>query len=127
MERNDRQDFRACRERKSLRGFEMKFTIKEFQEKLPLPANEKWKEGVWFTGVFSKGDFELEFFAPRGKDYQTPHEKDEFYIVARGSAELLIDGERHACTVGDALYVPARVVHHFENMSEDFAVWVIFF
>ena len=61
----------------------MKFTFEEFLKKLPLPAGEKWKNGVSFTNAFTKGDFQLEFFAPRGKDYQTPHEADEFYIVAR--------------------------------------------
>ena len=105
----------------------MKFTVEEFLEKLPLPADEKCKEGVWFTNAFSKGDFELEFFAPKGKDYQTPHEKDEFYIVGRGSADLLIESERVSCGVGDALFVPAKAKHHFENMSDDFAAWVIFF
>jgi len=25
----------------------MKFTIDEFLSKLPLPADEKWKDGVW--------------------------------------------------------------------------------
>ena len=68
----------------------MKFTVKEFSEKLPLPANEKWKEGVWFANAFARRDFELEFFAPRGADYQTPHEKDEFYIVVGGTADLLV-------------------------------------
>lgn len=105
----------------------MKFTPEEFLAKLPLPANEKWKDGVWFTNAFTKGDFELEFFAPRGKDYQTPHDKDEFYIVVRGTAELFIENEKFACAVGDALFVPAKVEHHFENMSDDFATWIVFF
>ena len=105
----------------------MKFTPAEFLAKLPLPANEKWKEGVWFTNAFSKGSFELEFFAPRGKDYQTPHEKDEFYIIASGSADLIKDGEAFSCSVGDALFVEAGIEHHFEDISEEFAAWVIFF
>ena len=105
----------------------MKFTVEEFLKKLPLPANEKWKEGVWFTGAFSKGDFELEFFAPRGTDYQMPHERDEFYIVVRGNADLFIKDEKFACSVGDALFVSAKTPHHFENMSDDFGAWVIFF
>lgn len=105
----------------------MKFTVEEFLAKLPLPADEKWKEGVWFTGAFSKGDFELEFFAPKGKDYQTPHEKDEFYIVVSGVADLFIKDEKFACAVGDALFVPAKTPHHLENMTDDFAAWVIFF
>jgi mannose-6-phosphate isomerase-like protein (cupin superfamily) len=39
----------------------------------------------------------------------------------------LIAGERFSCAVGDALFVPAQVEHRFENMSDDFATWVIFF
>ena len=105
----------------------MKFAPKEFLSKLPLPANEKWKDGVWFTEVFAKSTFELEFFAPKGKDYQTPHDKDEFYIIVSGTADLLIEGESFSCAVGDALFVPAKIEHHFEQMSEDFATWVIFF
>ena len=105
----------------------MKFTADEFLEKLPLPANEKWKEGVWFSNAFSKGNFELEFFAPRGKDYQTPHEKDEIYVIVRGSGEFVKENERMNFTAGDVLFVEAGVAHRFENFSEDFATWVIFF
>lgn len=105
----------------------MKFAVEEFLEKLPLPANEKWKEGVWFTNAFSKGNFELEFFAPRGKDYQTPHEKDEIYVIVRGSGEFVKGNERINFAAGDVLFVEAGVEHRFENFSEDFATWVIFF
>jgi mannose-6-phosphate isomerase-like protein (cupin superfamily) len=105
----------------------MKFTIEEFRGKLPLPADEKWKDGVWFTNAFTKGDFELEFFAPRGKDYQTPHEKDEFYIIVSGTADLITENESVNCKIGDALFVAEGELHHFENISEDFAAWVIFF
>jgi mannose-6-phosphate isomerase-like protein (cupin superfamily) len=105
----------------------MKFSIEEFRARLPLPADEKWKDGVWFTNAFTKGDFELEFFAPRGKDYQTPHEKDEFYIIVGGTADLIKAGETIDCRIGDALFVAAGEDHHFENISDDFATWVIFF
>jgi mannose-6-phosphate isomerase-like protein (cupin superfamily) len=105
----------------------MKFAPEKFLAELPKPANEKWKDGVWFTEVFAKGEFELEFFAPRGTDYQTPHEKDEFYIITSGTADLLIEGEKFPCNIGDALFVEAKREHHFENISDDFATWVIFF
>lgn len=105
----------------------MKFTIEEFLSKLPLPANEKWKEGVWDVEPFKKGNVSLVFFAPHGTDYQTIHEEDEFYFIVRGKAELIIDDERFTCEVGDAFFVPARVSHHFENFTEDFATWAIFF
>lgn len=105
----------------------MKFTAEEFLAKLPFPANDKWKEGVWFANAFTKGEFELEFFAPCGTDYQTPHEKDEFYIIVSGCGELIKQNEIIKCSVGDALFVAAGEAHYFENFTEDFAAWVIFF
>lgn len=105
----------------------MKFSAEEFLEKLPLPADEKWTEGVWFTNAFSKGNFELEFFAPRGRDYQTPHEKDEIYVIVRGNGEFVKENEKVNFKTGDVLFVEAGASHHFENFSEDFAAWVMFF
>ena len=105
----------------------MKFSFDEFLSRLPLPANEKWTEGVWFTEAFSKGNFDLEFFAPKGEDRQTPHEKDEIYVVVRGSGEFVKENERTEFKSGDVLFVEAGVDHRFENFSEDFATWVIFF
>ena len=105
----------------------MKFTPAEFLAKLPLPAAEKWTEGVWFTEVFPKGDFELEFFAPRGTDYQMPHARDVFYIIVGGAADLIKEDETINCTTGDAVFIAAGVKHHFENIADDFAAWMIFF
>lgn len=105
----------------------MKFTINEMLEKLPLPANEKWKQGVWDLEPFKKGNVTLVFFAPRGTDYQTYHEEDEFYFVVRGAGELVIENERFPCTAGDAFFVPAGKRHRFENFSDDLAAWAVFF
>ncbi len=105
----------------------MKFTIDEFLKKLPLPANEKWKEGVFDIEPFEKNNVKLVFFAPRGTDYQTFHDEDEFYFIVRGSGELIIDGERFNCETGDAFFVASKIPHHFENFTKDFATWAIFF
>src|SRR5690606_10711025 len=105
----------------------MKFTVDDMLARLPLPATDKWKDGVWDLEPFEKRGVRLVFFAPRGVDYQTAHDVDEFYFIARGSGELLIGDERHACTAGDAFCVPAAVNHRFENFSDDFATWAIFF
>ena len=105
----------------------MKFGIEEFRAKLPFPADEKWKDGIWFTNAFKKGDLELEFFAPRGTDFQTPHEKDEFYIIVSGTADLIKENETVKCRTGDAIFVGAGENHHFKNISEGFSTWVIFF
>ena len=105
----------------------MKLTISEMLKELPHPANEKWKDGVWDIEPFKKGNVRLVFFAPRGTDYQTVHEENEFYFVVRGKGELVIEDERFSCETGDAFFVPARVAHHFENFTGDFATWAVFF
>ncbi len=105
----------------------MKFTVEELLAKLPLPANEKWKDGVWDVEPLKKGKVSLVFFAPRSTDYQTFHEEDEFYVIVRGKGGLIIGGDSFACQTGDAFYVAANTPHHFENFTEDFATWAIFF
>ena len=99
----------------------MKFTIDEFLSRLPLPADEKWKNGVFDIEPFKKGNVKLVFFAPRGDDFQTFHEEDEFYFVVRGTGELIIEQETFSCQAGDVFFVPAQAHHHFENFSADFA------
>jgi mannose-6-phosphate isomerase-like protein (cupin superfamily) len=105
----------------------MKFTIEQMMEKLPLPATEKWKEGIWDVEPFEKNGVKLVFFAPKDRDYQTFHEEDEFYFIVRGSGEILIGDERFSFEAGDTFFVPAKVEHRFENFSDDFATWAIFF
>ena len=105
----------------------MKFTVDDLLAKLPLPATEKWKEGIWDLEPFNKEGVRLVFFAPRGTDYQTSHEDDEFYFVVRGSGEIVIDGERTAAASGDAFFVGAGIPHRFENFTDDFASWAVFF
>ena len=105
----------------------MKFTIQEMLAKLPLPANEKWKEGVWDLEPFSRHGEKLVFFAPRGVDYQTDHEEDEFYFIVRGTGELVIRETRETFGQGDVFFVEAKTPHRFENFSDDLATWAIFF
>ncbi len=105
----------------------MKFTIDEFLEKLPLPPTPVWTEGKWDVEPFERGGVTLVFFAPRSVDHQTFHDRDEFYFIARGTGEVVIGGERQTFTAGDAFFVGALVEHKFENFSEDFATWAVFF
>jgi len=105
----------------------MKFTIDEFLANLPLPPNEKWRDGVWDVEPFDKNGVKLVFFAPRGTDYQTFHDEDEFYFIVRGSGKIVIGNETFAYTAGDAFFVAAEVPHHFEDFTEDFATWAVFF
>lgn len=105
----------------------MKFTVDEMLAQLPLPANEKWKEGVWDIEPFEKAGVKLVFFAPKNRDYQTFHEEDEFYFIVSGSGEIVIGGERFDFKAGDAFFVEKKVEHRFENFTGDLATWAIFF
>jgi mannose-6-phosphate isomerase-like protein (cupin superfamily) len=96
-------------------------------KKLPLPATEKWKEGVWDIEPFEKEGVSLIFFAPKNKDYQTAHDKDEFYFIIRGTGKLVIDGSAFAFSPGDCFYVPAGIHHNFSEFTDDFATWAVFF
>lgn len=104
----------------------MKFSFADMIAMLPMPPNEKWPDGVWDIEPLKKGNATLVFFAPRGTDHQTFHEDDEFYVIVRGSGEILLDGERSAVQTGDALFVEAGKPHRFENFTDDFATWAVF-
>ena len=85
------------------------------------------KDGVRFATVFEHGSLQVEIYAPRGHDPQTPHTRDEIYVVAQGTGTFF-DGEaRRAFQAGDLLFAPAGSVHRFEDFTDDLAVWVMFY
>jgi mannose-6-phosphate isomerase-like protein (cupin superfamily) len=104
----------------------MKFSPSDLIKKLPLPATAKWPEGIWDVDVFKNGSMSLLLYCPHGKDYQTTHEQDELYFVIKGSGILIKGNEKISFETGDALFVPARVDHHFENFTDDLTLWAVF-
>ena len=80
-----------------------------------------------FIVLFERGDFSVELFAPRGSDNQQPHDQDEAYIVASGSGMFRRGEERVPFQQGDFLFVAAGVPHRFEEFTDDFQTWVLFF
>jgi len=80
-----------------------------------------------YVEPLTRGSLRLGLYAPVGHDPQQPHSQDEIYVIIRGDAVLVQDGRRARCATGDALFVAAGEPHHFEEMSEDFAAWVVFY
>jgi quercetin dioxygenase-like cupin family protein len=72
--------------------------------------------------VFNHGTMEAELYAPVGVDSQQPHTRDEIYLVARGNGNFFDGNKTFAVQQGSFIFVPAGVVHRFENFSMDFAV-----
>jgi len=79
------------------------------------------------TPILNRHDLEVEYYAPRGVDPQTPHDRDELYVVASGSAGFSSAAGKKSVTSGDLIFVPAGEVHRFEDIGEGFATWVVFF
>jgi mannose-6-phosphate isomerase-like protein (cupin superfamily) len=88
---------------------------------LPLPGGRRSAE------VFVDGDLEIRLYAPKGHDPQTPHDRDELYIVAAGTGKFRVGGRVDGFAPGALLYVAAHEIHRFEDFSDDFAAWVVFY
>jgi mannose-6-phosphate isomerase-like protein (cupin superfamily) len=88
---------------------------------LPLP------EGRRSALAFHDGDIEVRIFTPRGTDTQTPHDRDELYIVASGHGKFRAGDRVETFAPGALLYVAAHETHRFEDFSDDFATWVVFY
>jgi mannose-6-phosphate isomerase-like protein (cupin superfamily) len=98
-----------------------KVGLAEALQQLPTP------DGKRFAELFRHGSLEVEIFAPRGVDAQKPHTRDEAYIVVSGQGTFFIAGKRERFDAGDFLFAPAGVEHRFEDFSDDFVVWVLFY
>ena len=83
--------------------------------------------GQRFAKVLEYGSLVVEIYAPRGTDPQQPHTRDELYVVVAGGGRFVNGGERHRFEPGDVLFVPAGVLHRFEEFTDDFVVWVVFY
>jgi mannose-6-phosphate isomerase-like protein (cupin superfamily) len=84
-------------------------------------------QGRRFTDVFRHGTLFVEIYAPVDRDPQTPHTRDEAYVVISGSGIFVSDRGREAFGPGDFLFAPAGVAHRFEDFSKDFATWLLFY
>lgn len=92
-----------------------------------LQALDARADGAPFAEVFAHGSLSVEIYRPRGRDLQTPHTRDELYVVISGHGEFVDGGQRQPFEPGQVLFVPAGREHRFENFSDDFATWVFFY
>jgi mannose-6-phosphate isomerase-like protein (cupin superfamily) len=97
-----------------------RLTIKHAQAALKTAPKE-------FVKVFEHGSLEVEFYRPERIDKQTPHSRDEIYVVVSGSGMFVNGDNREPFEAGEVLFVPAGIEHRFEDFSDDFATWVFFY
>ena len=87
---------------------------------LPTPGNLA-------VPIFAHGTLEVEMCTPAVTDPQKPHDRDEIYVVARGTGTFFDGTMRQEVQAGSFIFVAAGQSHWFESFSLDFAVWVFFY
>jgi mannose-6-phosphate isomerase-like protein (cupin superfamily) len=80
-----------------------------------------------FTAMFTHGTLLIEYYKPNQIDKQQPHDRDEVYVIIAGTGLFNYAGTTRPFKAGDLLFVPAGVEHRFEQFSDDFATWVLFY
>ena len=93
--------------------------------------------------LLAHGTMELRWFSPKDHDPQTPHDRDELYMIVSGTGTFmraqdshplgddlslpLLGEDRVPFGPGDVIFVPAGTEHRFEEFSDDFACWIVFY
>lgn len=109
----------------------MKVSLAQALARLPAAPTPTYPQGAPFVTMMAGGTMSVEVYAPSssglGEDLQQPHAQDELYFIQGGTGELVINGQRFDAAAGDAFFVAAGVAHRFENFSDDFVTWVVFY
>ncbi|GAB3252406.1 cupin domain-containing protein [Larkinella harenae] len=96
-----------------------------------LPAQQAMRQlqqsGKEFLELFGHGTLSVEIYKPVGEDRQQPHDRDEVYFILSGCGIFYLEGTTCDFKPGDVLFVPAGAEHRFQQFTEDFATWVIFY
>ena len=85
------------------------------------------EHGETYVKLFAERALDVALYKPDRVDPQTPHLRDEIYVIATGSGRFVQADEARAFAPGDLLFVPKGSPHRFEDFSDDFSTWVIFF
>jgi mannose-6-phosphate isomerase-like protein (cupin superfamily) len=97
----------------------LKLTLKEALARLAESESD-------YMRLIEQPKFDLGLYQPIVIDPQTPHARDELYIVAAGTGRFVCAGQTRPFGPGDVFFVAAGAEHRFVDFSSDFATWVIF-
>lgn len=95
--------------------------LSEAQIGIPGPAGER------SVPVLQRGTLDVCLSLPVPPNEQTPHTQDEIYVIIRGRGFPVHNGKRDLFETGDLLFVAAGTEHHYEDFSEDLALWRVFY
>jgi len=95
--------------------------LAEARAAIPGPAGEH------AVMVLQRGTLDVALSLPLRPNQQTPHSQDEIYFIVRGRGVLIHDSKRDPFESGDLVFVAAGTEHQFEDITEDLAVWRVFY
>lgn len=95
--------------------------LADARARIPGPAGER------SVMVLQRGPLDVALGLPLAPSHQTPHAQDEIYFIIRGRGVLFHDGKRDPFEPGDLLFVAAGTDHQFEDTTEGFALWRVFY
>ena len=95
--------------------------LAEAQEGIPGPAGER------AVMALKRGTLDIALSIPLRLNQQAPHAQDEIYFIVRGRGVLVHNSTRDPFESGDLLFVAAGTEHQFEEITEDFALWRVFY
>ena len=95
--------------------------LTEAQTAIPGPPGEH------ALSFLQRGTINMKLSLPVTPNQQNPHTQDEIYVIVRGRGVLFHNGRRDTFESGDIMFVAAGTEHHFEDFTEDLAVWVVFY
>ncbi len=99
---------------------QLKITLEQARSDLAA-ARDTWIE------LLTYGDGSVGLYAPKGEDTQEPHDQDEVYLISGGTGKFRRGDTVVPFVTGDVLFVPANVPHRFEDFTDHFETWVVFF
>lgn len=95
--------------------------LAEAQAGIPGPAGER-------AVMVLQGDtLDVALGLPLRRRQQTPHVQDENYFIICGRGVLIHHSKRDRIQSGDLLFVAAGTEHQFEDITEDLALWRVFY
>jgi mannose-6-phosphate isomerase-like protein (cupin superfamily) len=89
--------------------------------RIPSPAGERSAQGL------KRGTLDVVLGLPLPPNVQTPHIQDEMYFVVRGRGVLVYEDKKSSFETGDILFVAAGTDHHYEDFTDDLALWRVFY
>jgi mannose-6-phosphate isomerase-like protein (cupin superfamily) len=105
----------------------MKIGWQDAMRQLPGAPSERHPQGAPFAELLAHGTMSLEMYAPQGIDLQTPHTRDELYVVVAGQGRFVHGTDEQAFGPGDCFFVAAGIEHRFVDFTPDFKTWVVFY